>query len=150
MKKDARPTLPGIQLKVSQSMPTRAHNLGFTLVELMITVAILTIIAGIAIPAYNSYIREARLNAANANIEPLRIALEDHWLDNGTYGVRSPQVWVPGGSNTLETGNLAWQPDPGDKNAFNYSVTSTANSYTISVSHLELPSLPQTFNKTLP
>jgi len=128
----------------------RHRSKGFTLIELMIAVAILTIIAGIAIPAYHGYIREARLNAATANIEPLRIALEDHWLDNGTYGVRSPQVWVPGGSNTLETGNLAWQPDPGDKRAFSYSVTSTANSYSISVSHLELPSLPQTFNKTLP
>ena len=72
----------------------------------MIAIAILTVIAGIAIPAYNGYIREARINAATANIEPLRIALEDFWLDNGTYGVRNPEVWVPGGANTLSTGTL--------------------------------------------
>ena len=128
----------------------RTQNLGFSLVELMIAIAILSVIAGIAIPAYNGYIREARINAATANIEPLRIALEDFWLDNGSYGVRSPEAWIPGGANSLSTGTLGWQPDPGDKNMFSYSVTSNANSYTISVSHTAVPNSIQTFNKTLP
>lgn len=131
-------------------MSTRTRNLGFTLVELMIAVAILTVIAGIAIPAYNGYIREARISAAAANIEPLRIALEDYWLDNATYGTRSPETWVPGGANTLTTGDLGWQPDPGDKNMFSYSVTSNANSYSISVTHIALPNDTQIFNKVLP
>ncbi|MCB1863190.1 MAG: prepilin-type N-terminal cleavage/methylation domain-containing protein [Gammaproteobacteria bacterium] len=131
-------------------MSIRSRNLGFTLVELMIAVAILTIIAGIAIPAYNGYIREARISAAAANIEPLRIALEDYWLDNATYGTRNPEVWVPGGANSLLTGDLAWQPDPGDKNMFSYSVTSNANSYSISVTHIALPNNTQVFNKVLP
>lgn len=116
----------------------------------MIAVAILTIIAGIAIPAYNNFIREARISAVTANIEPLRIALEDFWLDNGTYGVRNPEVWIPGGSNTLTSGSLGWQPDPGDKNLFSYSVTSTANSFTISVTHTQQSGSTQTFSKVLP
>ncbi|MCB1873657.1 MAG: prepilin-type N-terminal cleavage/methylation domain-containing protein [Gammaproteobacteria bacterium] len=129
-------------------MSIRTCNLGFTLVELMIAVAILTIIAGIAIPAYNGYIREARISAAAANIEPLRIALEDYWLDNGTYNVGSGS-WTPGG-NVLLPNTLNWQPDPGDKNMFNYSVTSNANSYSISVTHIALPNNTQVFNKVLP
>ncbi|MCB1758875.1 MAG: pilus assembly protein PilR [Gammaproteobacteria bacterium] len=117
---------------------------------MMIALAILTIIAAIAIPAYNGYVREARINAAQANIEPLRIALEDFWLDNGEYGTRNPETWIPGGSNTLESGTLNWRPDPGDRDMFSYSVTSTNNSYSISVSHIRYPSDVQTFSKTLP
>lgn len=128
-------------------MMAYTRSRGFTLVELMIAIAILSVIAAIAIPAYNGYIREARINAAIANIEPLRIALEDFWLDNGTYGVRAPEVWVPGGANSLESGTLGWRPDAGDKNMFTYSVTSNATSYSISVAHLQLPNEIQTFNK---
>ncbi|MES9870074.1 MAG: prepilin-type N-terminal cleavage/methylation domain-containing protein [Sedimenticola sp.] len=122
---------------------------GVTLVELMVTVAIVAVIAGIAIPLYNGYIREARLSAARANVEPLRLALEDYWLDNATY---ITGVWVPGGSQTLETGALGWKPD-GDEDKFNYSVTAAnggniVNSYTISVTHRDLPSDPVNFTKT--
>lgn len=106
----------------------RIHTSGFTLLELMITVAIIAILAGIAIPAYNNYIRESQLSAARMNVEPLRLALEDYWLDNGAYG--------SGGANkaALLT-NYGWEPD-GDSDQYSYAVTAASNSFTITVTHI--------------
>ena len=116
---------------------------GFTLIELMITVAILTVIAGIAIPAYNGYIREARLTTARINIEPLRLALEDYWLDNGAF---VEGAWVPSGTQTLAAGNvLSWRPD-GDGDKYDYSVSFVGGStqvVNITVTHKDQTDEPQ-------
>ncbi len=116
---------------------------GFSLIELMIAVAILAIITGIAIPLYSGYIKESKLGAARANVEPLRTALEDYWLDNGTYTddastATRDEVWEPNGTKTLESGTLGWKPE-GDNDKFIYVVAASASSYTITVNYLDLP-----------
>lgn len=60
---------------------------GFTLVELMIVVAIIAILAGIAVPQYNEYIRKGQVTEATSTLLEYRAQLERYYLDNRNYGV---------------------------------------------------------------
>ena len=109
----------------------------------MIVVAVLAILSAIAIPVYNGYILEARLASARINIEPLRLALEDFWLDNGAF---VEGEWVPSGTQTLAAGNvLGWKPD-GDEDKYDYNVSFVGGSnqvIMITVTHKDITSKPQ-------
>ncbi len=55
---------------------------GFTLVELMIVVAIIGILAGIAIPRYMNFVRRSREGATKGNLGTIRSALNIYYSDN--------------------------------------------------------------------
>ncbi|WEI19667.1 type IV pilin protein [Acinetobacter proteolyticus] len=61
------------------------HNSGFTLIELMITVAIIAIIAAIAVPSYDTYIRRADLSTAQQEMLKIAELLEKHRVRNFSY-----------------------------------------------------------------
>ena len=60
-------------------------NKGFNLIELMIVVAIIGILAAIAIPAYKGYLKVAKMTEAQNNLAALRLAQEEHFLENNSY-----------------------------------------------------------------
>lgn len=59
---------------------------GFTLVELMIVVAIVGILASVAIPAYSSYVLRGKLTEASTELAGIRVRLEQYYQDNRNYG----------------------------------------------------------------
>lgn len=59
---------------------------GFTLIELMIVVAILGVILAIAIPNYSRYLIRARAQHAIATLSELRFKLEQQYQNNRDYG----------------------------------------------------------------
>ena len=58
---------------------------GFTLLELMITIAIIAILAAVSIPAYTGYIKTAKMTEAHDNLAALRLAEEEYFLENNKY-----------------------------------------------------------------
>ena len=60
-------------------------NNGFTLVELMITVAILAILAAVAIPAYSNYINRAKQSDAIIGLKAAQMAQEQYYSENNSY-----------------------------------------------------------------
>lgn len=58
---------------------------GFTLIELMIVVAIIGILAAVAIPSYQDYTARAQVSEAMSLTSALKTPLAEWWADNGSW-----------------------------------------------------------------
>jgi type IV pilus assembly protein PilE len=57
----------------------------FTLIELMITIAIIAILAGVALPSYTQYLLRGKLLEGISNLQAMRTKLELYYQDNRSY-----------------------------------------------------------------
>lgn len=96
------------------SHSNRNCSSGFSLVEMMIAVAVIFIVSGIAVQAYQGYLENVRQQALMSRVEAFRM-FQDNWrIDNGTYVAGN---YVPGGTNDFAT--IGYRvPDDDDGIAF--------------------------------
>jgi type IV pilus assembly protein PilE len=62
---------------------------GFTLIELMIAVAVVAIVLATALPAYNGYLNRAKIAEAVSGLADYRVRMEQFFQDNRNYGTAS-------------------------------------------------------------
>lgn len=113
-------------------MPGHHPNAGFTLIEMLLVVAILAIVTSLAMPLYGDHIKQTRLSVAKTNAHSLRLFMEDYYLTNGSYAVGDdlPHTY----SKTDLEARFAWRPD-GDNGAYAYTVTADTHNWAITVKH---------------
>jgi type IV pilus assembly protein PilA len=70
---------------------------GFTLIELMIVVAIIGILAAIAIPAYQDYTIRAQVTEGLNLIDGVKVAVADYYTQNGTFPAAALITAAPSG-----------------------------------------------------
>lgn len=100
---------------------TQQPQRGFTLIELMITVAIIALIASIALPSYASYVQRTRRAEAKTFIYGLANQLERCYTRFGTYNHPSCSV----GAGPFDSPKGYYRVAISNFTAFSYTLTAT-------------------------
>jgi type IV pilus assembly protein PilE len=81
----------------------RRHT-GFTLIEVMIVVAIIAILSAIAVPSYSEYVIRSRLTDGISGLSAMRVRMEQYFQDNRSYAA-TPAACSSGSIAPLPTAN---------------------------------------------
>ena len=92
---------------------------GFTLIELMITVAIIAILSAIAIPQYSEYVMRSRITEATMTLSDQRLKMERYFQDNRSF----TPVGLPA---ACQANTVAPPPGPSAHFTFVCAVTSAS------------------------
>ena len=95
---------------------------GFTLIEIMLVVALIGIITAVALPMYRGYLVTGKVVEAHSTLTTSRVQMEQYYQDHRTY---------VGGEAAAPNGVC-----PPNSTYFSYACVTAANTYTITASNL--------------
>jgi type IV pilus assembly protein PilE len=103
---------------------SRSRAAGFTLIELMIAVAIMGILVAAAYPLYTEYVQRSRITEATSVMNDMRVRMEQFFQDNRTYANGGACGVIPPIANPSED---SFQVVCGGANANGYTLNANGN-----------------------
>ncbi len=112
---------------------------GFTLIELMITVAIVAILAGVAIPAYEKYVTRGKLADAFSSLTSINLAMQQYYQDNRSYldvtSSNTPDPYPCASANLPTSQYFTFTCTTSSSNANAFTATATGTSSDLTAGH---------------
>jgi type IV pilus assembly protein PilE len=105
---------------------SRAMQSGFTLIELMITAAVIAILAAIAIPSYSQYVIRSSRQAVQSELVELSAIQEKIYLNSNAYSANLGTTY-----NGSAAGGLGVPGSKSRDDKYNLSVTVSGGAYTL-------------------
>ena len=97
----------------------------YVALQVLLCLVIIAILAMIALPSYNNYVKRAHIKAAQSDLVTLGLVLEGSYQRKLEY----PVITATNTTTIIKEEELkAWKPT---ENLFNYAVTSSQEGYTI-------------------
>ena len=102
----------------------RKNEQGFSLVELMIVVAIIGVLSALAIPKFQTFQAKARMAESKSNLNTLFTLEESYFADNDTYvALAATGTNLAAAGGTCPQNTLGFVPAPCNKSRYQYTTT---------------------------
>ncbi|CUA82053.1 prepilin-type N-terminal cleavage/methylation domain [Gulbenkiania indica] len=102
------------------------NQTGFTLIEVMITVVIVSILAAIAYPSYTDYVARGRIAEAKSRMMSLAQELEQRYSNTGSFSGAACNASAP--CSTPDSSNAMFDVSYVTPSSFSYTITASATS----------------------